>query len=70
MRLLNRDPVGTGTTLISTSVSLATMNGYVNETIDRDVRDVSMIVESMSLDDLYQLKDLVDEKGNSYKLHI
>ena len=66
----HNDSVGTSTTLVTTSVSLATICGCSSEGVQRDVKDISMIVESMSLDELYNLRDLVDEKGNSYKLHM
>lgn len=65
----DNDPLGATVTLTSTSVSLATMSGCSSERLDRTVQDTSMIVESLSLDELYELKNLVDEKGNSYKLH-
>lgn len=57
--------------LTSTSISSALFNKVsAVDTKDKQVEDMQMLVESMNLEELQELKELVDEKGNSYKLHL
>lgn len=65
------DSTKTSLLLTSTSVWSAVFNRANAEEIqDRQVKDMQMLVESMSLEELQELRDLVDEKGNSYKLNL
>lgn len=62
--------VDSSLSLTSTSLSTTLLCSCGDKTLESKVVDTNMLLESMSLEELYELRDLVDEKGNSYKLHM
>lgn len=62
---------GTLISLLTVSILSASANDVKrpNE-VDTEVMDSQMIVESMSLEELYELRDLVEEKDNGLKLYM
>lgn len=54
----------------TTSTGAYMLSNLKTDVIENQVKNTNMIVESMNLEELYQLRDLVDEKGNSLKYHI
>ena len=65
---LNNDPVGCIVSLITTSISSATINGYAKDDNSINVQNTQMLIESMSLEELYELKDEIDLKDKKLKL--
>ncbi len=59
----------TSTSLTVTSVSSALINSASAMDIETQVEDTQMIIESMSIEELSELKELIIEKGSSLTLH-
>lgn len=67
--VLSDDSPSTSTSLTVTSVSSALINSASAMDIETQVEDTQMIIESMSIEELSELKELIIEKGSSLTLH-
>jgi hypothetical protein len=67
---LNEDPSGCITSLVSMSMTSALYNNANAADLNNQVVDTEMLVESMSLEELYELRDMADEKKQTLKLHM
>jgi len=67
--VLSEDSLSTSTSLTVTSVSSALINSASAMDIETQVEDTQMIIESMSIEELSELKELIIEKGSSLTLH-
>ena len=67
--VLSEDSPSTSTSLTVTSVSSALINSASAMDIETQVEDTQMIIESMSIEELSGLKELIIEKGSSLTLH-
>lgn len=67
--VLSEDSPSTSTSLTVTSVSSALINSASAMDIETQVEDTQMIIESMSIEELSELKELIIEKGSSLTLH-
>lgn len=67
---LKENPSGCITSLASTSVTSALYNNVYAADLNNQVVDTEMLVESMSLEELYELRNMADEKEQTLKLHM
>lgn len=67
--VLSDDSPSTSTSLTITSISSALINSASAMDIETQVEDTQMIIESMSIEELSELKELIIEKGSSLTLH-
>ncbi len=67
--VLSDDSPSTSTSLTVTSISSALINSASAMDIETQVEDTQMIIESMSIEELSELKELIIEKGSSLTLH-
>lgn len=67
--VLSDDSPSTSISLTVTSISSALINSASAMDIETQVEDTQMIIESMSIEELSELKELIIEKGSSLTLH-
>ena len=58
----------TDSVLSISSVLLSSLLLSKDNNLNSKVENTSLLIESMSLEELYELKDLIDEKSQVYKL--